>query len=229
MNKIYSLFSIVLLMACTQNTVLEKDNFYCPPKDNYPQTWFHFIGSNVSLDGITADLEAARKAGAEVSVVFLCWGKAESDKTTDAQKALAQQLADAGADIILGSHSGVLQPVQMLSANRGDGKYHPVLCAYSLGNLFSHDRTYRTSLASILLKTEVVYDAVSGCVAFDGLNWTPMYAWRGTDEGKTRQRILVNDPGALPSFVDAKQQGVMERCTTLVNDVMSSTGIEKAP
>ena len=63
MNKIYSLFSIVLLMACTQNTVLEKDNFYCPPKDNYPQTWFHFIGNNVSLEGITADLEAIAQAG----------------------------------------------------------------------------------------------------------------------------------------------------------------------
>ena len=63
MNKIYSLFSIVLLMACTQTTVLEKDNFYCPPKDNYPQTWFHFIGNNVSIEGITADLEAIAEAG----------------------------------------------------------------------------------------------------------------------------------------------------------------------
>ena len=63
MNKIYSLFSIVLLMACTQTTVLEKDNFYCPPKDNYPQTWFHFIGNNVSIEGITADLEAIADAG----------------------------------------------------------------------------------------------------------------------------------------------------------------------
>jgi hypothetical protein len=63
MNKIYSLFSIVLLMACTQATVLEKDNFYCPPKDNYPQTWFHFISTNVSMEGITADLEAIAASG----------------------------------------------------------------------------------------------------------------------------------------------------------------------
>lgn len=49
MNKIYSLFSIVLLMACTQTTVLEKDNFYCPEKHHYPETWFHFISTNVSM------------------------------------------------------------------------------------------------------------------------------------------------------------------------------------
>jgi hypothetical protein len=50
-------------MACTQATVLEKDNFYCPPKDNYPQTWFHFISTNVSMEGITADLEAIAASG----------------------------------------------------------------------------------------------------------------------------------------------------------------------
>lgn len=63
MNKIYSFCSIILLMACTQATVLEKDNFYCPEKHHYPQTWFHFIGSNVSLEGISADLEAIDDAG----------------------------------------------------------------------------------------------------------------------------------------------------------------------
>lgn len=63
MNKIYSLFSIVLLMACTQTTVLEKDNFYCPEKHHYPETWFHFISTNVSMEGITADLEAIAASG----------------------------------------------------------------------------------------------------------------------------------------------------------------------
>ena len=63
MNKIYSLCSIILLMACTQATVLEKDKFISPDKTHYPQTWFHFIGSNVSLEGITADLEAIAASG----------------------------------------------------------------------------------------------------------------------------------------------------------------------
>ena len=38
-------------------------SFAAPPKVHYPQTWFHFIGGNVSLDGITADLEAIAAAG----------------------------------------------------------------------------------------------------------------------------------------------------------------------
>jgi alpha-L-rhamnosidase len=38
-------------------------SFLSPPKVYYPETWFHFIGGNVSKEGITADLEAIAKAG----------------------------------------------------------------------------------------------------------------------------------------------------------------------
>lgn len=42
---------------------LDRRNFSSPEKMNYPETWFHFIGSNVSPEGITADLEAIAGAG----------------------------------------------------------------------------------------------------------------------------------------------------------------------
>ena len=37
--------------------------FVSPPKVYYPETWFHYIGGNVSLEGITKDLEAISEAG----------------------------------------------------------------------------------------------------------------------------------------------------------------------
>ncbi|WP_106831647.1 glycosyl hydrolase [Parabacteroides pacaensis] len=36
--------------------------FTTPPKVYYPETWFHYIGGNVSIQGITADLEAIANA-----------------------------------------------------------------------------------------------------------------------------------------------------------------------
>lgn len=42
---------------------LNKEIFKSPGKDHYPETWFHFIGGNVSKEGITADLEAIAAAG----------------------------------------------------------------------------------------------------------------------------------------------------------------------
>ncbi|MBP3317468.1 MAG: hypothetical protein J6L01_03145 [Alistipes sp.] len=41
----------------------DRSNFQSPAKIHYPETWFHYIGGNVSLEGITADLEAIADAG----------------------------------------------------------------------------------------------------------------------------------------------------------------------
>ena len=40
----------------------DEQNFAAPPKDFWPETWFHFIGDNVSREGMDADLEAIAAA-----------------------------------------------------------------------------------------------------------------------------------------------------------------------
>ena len=73
---------IMLNNACTQDSQADRvpivpseqvlnrpfgkhdaEAFRSPPKVFYPETWFHFIGGNVSLKGITEDLEAIAAAG----------------------------------------------------------------------------------------------------------------------------------------------------------------------
>ena len=187
-----------------------------------------FAIASQQLPVITEEIAKARQAGAKVVVVSLCWGKEGATAPTSTQTELAQGIADAGADIILGTHSGTLQTVEILIANRGDGKYHPVLCAYSLGNLFTYDREKRSTLASILLRSDVVYDPTTDCVAFDNLSYTPTYSWRGKEDGVTRYRTLLNGGQTYPDYVDDTQKGVMERCLTLVNDVMEGTPVSPA-
>ena len=48
----------------------DMETFKSPPKVYYPETWFHYIGGNVSLPGITADLEAIAGAGISGIVQF---------------------------------------------------------------------------------------------------------------------------------------------------------------
>lgn len=43
--------------------LLDESTFKNPDKGYYPETWFHFIGGNISKEGITADLEAISAAG----------------------------------------------------------------------------------------------------------------------------------------------------------------------
>lgn len=187
-----------------------------------------FVIASQQLPVISDDISKVRQAGAKVVVVSLCWGKEGATAPTSTQTELAQGIANAGADIILGTHSGTLQTVEILTAERGDGKYHPVLCAYSLGNLFTYDREQRSTLASILLRSDVVYDPATGCVAFDNLTYTPTYSWRGKEDDITRYRVILNDGQTYPDYVDDTQRGVMERCLTLVADVMEGTPVSPA-
>lgn len=54
-------------------SVRDVEAFLAPAKVHYPETWFHYIGGNVSHEGITADLEAI--AGAGLSGVQLFHGQ----------------------------------------------------------------------------------------------------------------------------------------------------------
>lgn len=75
--------------------------------------------------------EADRKA--DMVLVFPHWGTEYSTVPSSYQEKFAQEMADAGADLIVGTHPHVPQPVVWLQA--GDG--HKTLCYYSLGNYVS--------------------------------------------------------------------------------------------
>jgi poly-gamma-glutamate synthesis protein (capsule biosynthesis protein) len=80
------------------------------------------------------------KAGADAVVVSLHWGVEYSHQPTPRQREVAAQLVEAGADLILGHHPHVLQPVERL-----ERAGHRALVAFSMGNFVSNqDRVYRT-------------------------------------------------------------------------------------
>ena len=65
--------------------------FVSPSRMYYPETWFHYIGGNVSPEGITADLEAIVSAG--ISGVQLFHGQfgGQWPATTDSIACLSEK------------------------------------------------------------------------------------------------------------------------------------------
>lgn len=179
-----------------------------------------YVYAPLEIETIQNDIAKMRQSGAEVIIVSLCWGKTTATSPTNAQREQAQQIANAGADIILGTNPQAVFPVEILTAQRNDGRYHPVLCAYSMGNLFTFDRESRANLAGILLHADVQYDPNTGTVAFDNLSYDPTYCWRGKIDGATRTAVMSAHEGRAPDFVDQKQLDVMRRCYKLITEVM---------
>ena len=79
-------------------------------------------------------------------IVSCHWGIEYDYHPNTFQKNMAKQLADAGADVIIGTHTHTLQDVEYIQ--RADGKR--TLVAYSLGNFISGMLEEETQLGGML-------------------------------------------------------------------------------
>lgn len=88
---------------------------------------------------IGSDIRTAREKGAEPVVIFVHWGT-EYDTLPDRQQIMtADAMLRSGADMIIGSHPHVLQP--MIIKEDSTGCTRPVV--WSMGNLVSNQRLQR--------------------------------------------------------------------------------------
>ena len=90
----------------------------------------------LSEEKVIADLAKAEEA-ADFTVVVPHWGTEYSLKVSESQKKWAQIMATNGADLIIGAHPHVIEPIEWVEADsegdKADAK-NRALCYYSLGN-----------------------------------------------------------------------------------------------
>lgn len=103
------------------------------------------IGDVNDREAVLNDVRAADEIS-DVCVVALHWGVENSDVISDYQRDYAKQLAEAGADIIIGNHPHVLRDIEMIQ--REDGS--EALCAYSLGNFISAQSVGQNLIGGVL-------------------------------------------------------------------------------
>jgi poly-gamma-glutamate capsule biosynthesis protein CapA/YwtB (metallophosphatase superfamily) len=97
-------------------------------------------GSREDLDAVIMQVKRARRR-ADLVVVSLHWGDEYEVAPTPWQKQAAAELVEAGADIILGHHPHVLQPIESHATKDG----RQTVIAYSLGNFISSQNSGATS------------------------------------------------------------------------------------
>lgn len=102
---------------------------------------------------VAKDLKRARKK-ADITIVFPHWGEEYRLTATESQKEWAQFFADNGADLIIGSHPHILEPVETITSVDG----RDVICYYSLGN-FVANMNYPEQTLGGLAEITIVKDA----------------------------------------------------------------------
>lgn len=114
-------------MATLSKSLMGHLNMLC---DFNPQTGA--IDFTTLNPQVIRDIEEAKQK-ADIVIVCPHWGTEYATVPSKYQENFAQEMAAAGADLIIGTHPHAPQPVEWITSEDG----HKTLCYYSLGNYVS--------------------------------------------------------------------------------------------
>lgn len=165
----------------------------------------------IDRDKIRADIEAARRDNAEIVTVCIHWGTEYTLTPDDSQRSLAQFLIDQGADIIIGGHPHVIQPLKMVEKENPDGTKHNVYLCYSLGNFLSNMKTDNTrggALTTVTLKRDK-----DGKAVVDGADYRLVYVLPA-GEGRSNFAVYPAESD-MPSGWSARRDRFVTNATKI--------------
>ncbi len=111
-----------------------------------PKNYPHVVNIN-STSLYQAQIKTLRENDVDTIIAFVHWGNEYQRKASRSQIEFANQLAELGVDIIIGSHPHVIQPDDFIETSN-----HQCYVVYSLGNAISNQRKrYRDSGLAIRL------------------------------------------------------------------------------
>ena len=150
----------------------------------------------ISKADFKGDVKKLRDAGAEVIIAFPHWGKEYVREPDDSQKKYAKQLAEAGVDIIIGSHAHEVQPMGYQNVTV-DGVDKQVLTMFCMGNFISDHVLQYTDNGIILDFT--VNEQPGGRFTCDSVGYIPTYTWKQNGAVKVLPsgRYLENRPTGM--------------------------------
>ncbi|MEJ2616494.1 MAG: CapA family protein [Ignavibacteriaceae bacterium] len=146
---------------------------------------------------IHKDIKHARKNGAEIVLVYFHFGYQYSRKPNDFQKQIVNETINDGADIIIGGHPHVLQPVRYFktrSATLDSG-----FVAYSMGNFISNQRDRFTD-AGMILNITISKNTLDDSIYISNVSYTPTWVFRGEVKVGTKPGTEKNEFIIIPSY-----------------------------
>ncbi len=177
-----------------------------------------FIGCDM-LSGAGADfggysrerfaqyIKKSRAAGAEYIVVLAHWGDINAAALNTTQLEESRFMADAGADLIVGSHPHIVQKYEVITASDG----RTVHCAYSLGDMLTSYSELPENRDSVVLRVALTRrnGSVSAKVSYvpcvcEGLGGDvkvlPVQRTYNSDSREAKERIAAQIGDAVHPF-----------------------------
>ena len=168
---------------------------------------------------VVRDITQARVDGANIVVVLPHWGTKNHAQTPDAVHAMALEMAQAGADVILGTHPNVAQGIERLQTVRSDGLTYETVVCYSLGCLLTDARNSENT-AGMAVRLEMTYDPAARRASPGALQVTPLYIARQREDSGIVYRVVDAENGqALQSLTMSEQAAAAQAAKRVKNAI----------
>ncbi len=164
------------------------------------------------------------KTKADLVFVGMHWGDEDEFDISSDQKETAKVIADAGADVIIGSHPHVVQDIEWIKGKNGN----ETLCIYSLGNLLSTMEPAR-NLIGMMVGFDIVKDKDG--IKIENIEAIPVvtyYEYHPDYPGNNAKRIKVklyllenftNDMALSHGYNDNEKKPVdLEKLTSYITN-----------
>ncbi len=176
---------------------------------------------------IIQDITRARQKGVDVVTVALHFGAEYQRLPNTQQKQLVENLVNAGADIILGSHPHVVQPYKIFKIPTENGDTRQAVAIYSLGNFISNQTKKYTTLG-VIFEVNIRKSFPEKTIEIAAVEALPTWVHRYRKNGKLNFRILSldrvvstkNDPLLQPT-----DYSLLEEYLTQMNSHINSLNI----
>lgn len=179
-----------------------------------------YLVNLIDEDRIREDMKALNQIS-DVQVVSMHWGVEYQFEENEEQRALAQLLSDEGADVIIGTHPHVLQPMEVLKGEEGN----ETLVMYSLGNFVSAQDVNSRMLGG-MAKWTLVYHPSDKSVSFKNICFEPTVMYfdpSGTDVQVYPLSEYTDDTGASHYLSAYGQDMSKQYFIDLVKEIMGNT------
>jgi hypothetical protein len=135
---------------------------------------------------IHSDLNKAKLAKPDLILVVTHWGIEYQREENKAQQQMAAFIFNHGADVIIGSHPHVIQPVKYYYPSKTDSSLkYPVF--YSMGNFVSNQRA---EFKDGGIMAELHLSKTDSVVHIDSLAWMPYWVYRKDSLKKSTFYVL---------------------------------------
>lgn len=200
------------------NMTLPEGSDYCV---DLLYTDYYTTYNTINRTGIQAALAAAKATEPDAIIAMVHWGSEYESVASASQEDVADLLFEGGVDVILGSHSHIVGPMEKRTVTV-DGEEKEVFVAYSLGNFLSAmERDNQPQVKeSVILNLEFTKDIGTGKTTISNIDYVPLYIFDNGEDAVNRYEVR-NVYDVLADSPDDTTKSLMD---STISHLASNTG-----